>query len=327
MRSPHFLQRPLLVSVSANRWKRDVLALRAWPSAYLLLTPPRDRQYGIPFFAAAADPERWPAGVRTAIGASVLGDLHDTALEAIAEIARRRSGTATLNGPILQSACHRLKGRALADWLIEFASDGSSIVREVPYLFTSGAHRARAIATALTRIVHRPIARLADNGAAVGMISWMLGADLPGLQQVELLEPDARFRLAIDGLWQKCRDGLRYIVAQTGSEQAQYAAGTDLIMFCHCLLRIKPSQRRAVLERAWAALPQAGILLVNEALRDDDTPRPGRQDMVHREELIAILPGRPQLFREQTGWRTAEDLHAVDAAGVGYSGIILSVRE
>jgi hypothetical protein len=97
-------------------------------------------------------------------------------------------------------------------------------------------------------------------------------------------------------------------------------------MFCHCLLRIKPAQRAAVLERAWAALPPGGVLLVNEGLQDDSKPVPVRADMVRRDELVAIMPGRAQLFTEQTGSQVPEDLHTVSAAAIGYSGIIVSVR-
>src|SRR5205814_10010289 len=68
MRPPRILQRPVLISISAKRWRRDVLALRAWPSARLVLNPARDREDGILFFAAAANPQLWSKVRRAAIG-------------------------------------------------------------------------------------------------------------------------------------------------------------------------------------------------------------------------------------------------------------------
>lgn len=98
-------------------------------------------------------------------------------------------------------------------------------------------------------------------------------------------------------------------------------------MMCQCLLHVPRDQRRAVLVRAWQALNPGGVLLVNERLRDVSTPGSERGDLVHRDELMSIMPGAPRVFSRRTDWTKPEDLRQVNAKSLGYSGIVVSARD
>src|SRR5689334_20470446 len=96
---PRVLQRPILISVSASRWKRDMFSLGAWPSAQIVLISSQKGESAIPFLTAVADPSQWPSRRPAALGASILHDLHAAATEAIAEIAARQTGMPVLGRP------------------------------------------------------------------------------------------------------------------------------------------------------------------------------------------------------------------------------------
>jgi SAM-dependent methyltransferase len=264
------------------------------------------------------------------LGNSVRSELHPVAVDAVAEIASRRTEAPVRMRSPLRGDIDRAMSRALADWIVERASDTNPdhlSDKTTSYLLTSGAHRALAIATVLRGLRKSPIRRLVDIGTAVGLIPWLLLSDFPEIRSVELFEPNRRFRTALDGLWQCRAAGQDYSVAHANAEDAGWSTGVDVVMFCHCMLLVAPEQRRAVLQRAWDSLTPGGVLLINERLKDDSTPNPERPDIIHREEMIAIMPGAPKVYARRTGWRQAKDPCRVTARELAYSGVLASVRE
>src|SRR5204863_4040692 len=118
------------------------------------------------------------------------------------------------------------------------------------------------------------------------------------MRSARLIEPEKRYIDPLERLWMTCGDALQYRVERTWAEKAQYReSNTDLAMFCQCLFRIQPHLRAEVLARAWRALRRGGVLLVNEALRDESTPEPKRAGQVLKDDLIDMMPRNVRLFR------------------------------
>jgi phospholipid N-methyltransferase len=261
------------------------------------------------------------------LGRSLAAHLHPVAVEAVCLLIESRSGQRPIGRSIARPASVDANMyRHLADWLLDVNSNGPySLQKQTPYLFTSGAQRAKAIATALQHTAHRTFECVIDVGSGVGMIPWLLHKDFPSIRAVDLVEPMRHFRPALDRLWHdRCRRS-DYTVRQAKAEEVEFTA-TDLIMFSHCLLLIAPEQRSTVLDRAWNALNPGGVLMVNETFRDASTPSPKRPDIVHRDELIDILPGDSRIFTRKTGWRKGQPLDSVTARAVGHTGVIVAVR-
>src|SRR5580692_4200616 len=157
---PRFLRRPIQISVWSNRFLPDALSLPAWPIANLVLQPSDETATTVSFADAAIDGRLWPAGHDAALGASVRNNLHPVTIEAIANIAQRHTGNPPWRRPSLDNEIQKAMSRALAEWLIEVAQNKERFrfrVEQLSYIFASGAHRARAIATALRHVKHRPI--------------------------------------------------------------------------------------------------------------------------------------------------------------------------
>jgi len=325
-----FLRRPIQISVWSNRFLPDALSLPAWPIANLVLQPSDEAAASVSFVDAAIDGRLWPAERDAALGASVRNNLHSVTIEAIANITEHHTGRPPWRRPYLDNKMQKAMSRALADWLIEVARDRERFrfrVEQLSYVFASGAHRARAIATALRHVKHRPIRRMIDTGTAVGMIPWLLQADLPELRQFTLFEPEQKFHAALDLLWAHRDTARSYSIANASAEQADFGGGADLIMFCQCVHLIAPDERRAVLERAWRALNPGGVLLINEIVKDNTSSGPARSNVMPRDEMIAIMPGDHRVFSRKTGWRRPDDLRRTNAKALGSSSVLISVRE
>jgi hypothetical protein len=327
---PSFLRRPIQISVWSNRILPDALGLAAWPVANLVLQPSDETGGTVSFVEAVADTRPWPTGHEAALGASVRNNLHPVTIEAIANIVERRTGRPPWRRPPLADETSRAMSRALADWLIETAQNKERFRFRVPqlsYIFASAAHRARAIATALRHVKHRPILHMTDIGTTVGMIPWLLQADLPEIRHFELFEPEEKFRAGLDLLWAQRDPKAGYSIMHATAEQAEFGAGADLIMCCQCVHLIAPAQRSAIMERAWCALNPGGVLLINEIVKDDTSAGPSVSDVLHRDEMIALMPGNHHVFSRKTGWRKPDDLRRVTAKALGSSSVLISVRE
>jgi predicted O-methyltransferase YrrM len=214
-----------------------------------------------------------------------------------------------------------------ARWLKNITADSAhnALAKQVPYLFTSGAQRARIIATILNHAPHGRIERLVDIGSAVGVIPWLLQHDLPSLHDVTLIEPMRYFHTGLEQLWHKGPFARNYTAIQSKAEEAEYGRA-DLIMLSHCFFLIAPEKRQAALRRAWDALNPGGVLLLNEVFTDASTPNPGRSDIIPRDELFGMVPAVAKIFTRQTGWRTPQRLSSVTARTAGHTGVIFAAK-
>jgi predicted O-methyltransferase YrrM len=315
-------RRPILISAWSNRVVLDAVRAVTWPSEVFVLQPGRPSARS--FVEAAVATVDWPQA-DVVVGASVVDNLHPVTVGAISSIVARRTGR-----PPRASSPPDPMAEELADWLLDVARDPARFplpVKQLSYVFASGAHRARAIARTLSHISSRPIVRVIDVGTAAGMIPWLLRADLPHAAVFDMFEPEKKFHTALDRLWLHRGTTQSYSLSRTAAEQSEFGSGTDLIMMCQCLLHLSPDQRRAVLDLAWRALNPGGVLLVNEKLCDAATPSSERGDLVHRDELLSIMPGAPSVFSRRSDWTKPEDLRRVSASALGYSGVIVSVRD
>ena len=307
----------------SNRVVLDALKVPTWPRETLVLQPGKPSARS--FIEAAVAPEEWPR-TDAVLGASVTGNLHPVTIGAIARLVANRTGRFP-KGAIRAA---EPMSDSLADWLSEVAVDPARYAlpaKRLSYVFASGAHRARAISRTLHHIAHRPIVRVVDNGTAAGVIPWLLRADLPEARQFALFEPEERYCAALHRLWLNRSAQQSYSVSPKRAQDADFASGADLVMVCHCLLLVPPDRRREVLDRARRSLNPGGVLLVNERLRDDSSSPSERQDLVHREELVSIMPGSTRVFSRRSDWTKPEDLRRVSAKSLGYSGIVVSARE
>ncbi|HEY4115656.1 MAG TPA: class I SAM-dependent methyltransferase [Rhizomicrobium sp.] len=317
------LRRPILISAWSNRVVLDAVKAVAWPSEVFVLQPGKPSARS--FVDAAIATADWPQA-DVMLGASVVDNLHAVTVGAISNIVAKRTGNPRRTG---FSAADPM-AEDLADWLLDVARDPARFpipVKQLSYVFASGGHRARAIARTLSHITHRPIARVIDVGTAAGMIPWLLRADLPHAAVFDLFEPEKKFHAALDRLWRHRGPTQSYSLSHTPAEHSEFGTSADLIMLCQCLLHLSPDQRRAVLQRAWHALNPGGVLLVNEKLCDAATPSSERGDLVHRDELLSIMPGAPSVFSRRSDWTKPEDLRRVSASALGYSGIVVSIRD
>lgn len=311
----------------ARQRPRDALRLRIWPRKTFLMQP-SGRPGETSFVRAAANQSLWPPGVEARIGRSVRENLHPIALAAVMEICGRRTQKPLREHVEAEGDWNRKGSGHLAEWLLACASTAAGFPTEqqTSYLFTSGAHRARAIGAMLNAIGKTAVAHMVDVGTGVGLIPWLLCSANAGFGSAELFEPDRKRQPALDRLWAFSRAHQTYAIAPLRAEDVPFSTPADLIMFCQCLFRIDSGERRHVLARAWQALRPGGILLVNEQPKEAGAPRSGGQVLVARNEIVSLLPGTSKLFVARTGWRTAHDPHTIAPRVIGSSGLFVTIR-
>jgi len=319
--------RPILISMSSRRHLLDAIGLRLWPGTRFVLHPSESR-HTIPFVRAVADPRLWPVGAEVHIGRSVLDGFHPVALAAIANICARHTGKPVQLSTQLTEK-DSLDAAHLADWLLTCAAAPSGSFpteKQTSYLFTSGAHRARAIGSMLEAIGKTAVPHMVDIGTGVGLIPWLLCNGSVGSRSVQLFEPDRKRHVTLERLWAFRQPQQTYTVAPLRAENVPFSTPADLIMFCQCLFRIDSAQRRAVLEKAWQSLRPGGALFVNEMPKQAAGSDLLRDSLIPRDDIVSLMPGTPRLFTARTGWRTAQEPRAVSARSIGSSGLFVSIR-
>jgi predicted O-methyltransferase YrrM len=302
----------------------DTLALMAWPACVFVVQPDKRSNLHEAFFPALASGDVRLANGRVALGRSIRTNLHPVAVRTLSRLTGAQNhGPATS----LEESSDCDRSHHFARWLrnVTAGSAYDGLAKQVPYLFTSGAQRARIMATVLNHAPHGKIERLVDIGSAVGIIPWLLQYDLPSLQDIILIEPMRHFYAGLEQLWHNGSGARNFAVIQTRAEDAEYGTA-DLIMLSHCLFLIPAEKRQAALRRAWDALNPGGVLLLNEIFTDASTPNPGRPDIMRRDELFGMMPAVAQIFTRQTGWRTPQKLSAVTARTAGHTGVIFATK-
>ena len=236
-------RRPVLISSWPNRVLLDTAAALTWPAATLVLQPHKESpRHG--FFVALQNGDLGRSARSAVLGRSIEKNLHTVAVEAIAQLVGNGCRKATDE-----------TGQHLARWLVEVANDakGYAIHKETPYLFTSGAQRAKAMAIALQQVTHRRLESLVDIGSAVGLIPWLLTSNFPSLQSATLVEPKVQFRDGRDLLWEHGPGVRKHAFLEVTAEKAAYGPA-DLIMFSHLPLadraRAAAGYHRSCLARA-----------------------------------------------------------------------------
>jgi 2-polyprenyl-3-methyl-5-hydroxy-6-metoxy-1,4-benzoquinol methylase len=313
----------------SSRRLLDAIRLGVWPRKTLVLQP-SGKLGGTPFVRAAADALLWPANVESRIGRSVVGNIHPVALAAVAEICARRTNRPSPEGSASETDRQSKAAAHLADWLLAYASHqakGFPSEKQISYLFTSGGHRARAIGTMLRSIGKTTLAHIVDVGTGVGLIPWLLCTESEESRSVELHEPGKNRRAALDRLWSHCAPTQNYTITHARAETVAFSQPTDLVMFCQCLFHIDQAERRTVLDRAWQALKPGGVLLVNEMPKEAGLYDPTHDLLLRRDEIVALMPGRSQLFLSRTGWRTPHDPSTGSARALGATGLFVSLRD
>jgi phospholipid N-methyltransferase len=316
--------RPVLVSAWPNRVLLDTVAMMAWPACVFVVQPDKRSNFHEAFFPALASGDLRLVNGRVTLGRSLRTNLHPIAVRTLSRLTGSKNHDPA--GRSEESSDSDMSHRC-ARWLKIITADSAynGLAKQVPYLFTSGAQRARIIATILNHAPHGKVERLIDIGSAVGVIPWLLQYDLPSLQDVVLIEPMRRFHAALEQLWQNGPRARNYTAIQTRAEEAEYSTA-DLIMLSHCLFLIPAEKRKATLQRAWDALNPGGVLLLNEIFTDASTANPGRPDIIHRDELFGMMPAVAQIFTRQTGWRTPQKLSSVTARTAGNTGVIFATK-
>ena len=297
--------------------------MMAWPTCVFVVQPDKRSNFHEAFFPALASGDVRVTNSRVALGRSIRANLHPVAVRTLS----RLTGSKNQDPATSLQESRNSDSHHFARWLRNMTADSAynGLAKQVPYLFTSGAQRARIIATILDHSPHRRIERLIDIGSAVGVIPWLLQYDLPSLQDVVLIEPMRRFHAALEQLWQNGLRARNYTAIQTRAEEAEYGTA-DLIMLSHCLFLIPAEKRKATLQRAWDALNPGGVFLLNEIFTDASTPNLGPSDIMHRDELFGMMPAVAQIFTRQTGWRTPQELSAVTARTAGHTGVIFAMK-
>jgi len=298
--------------------------MMAWPACVFVVQPDKRSNFHETFFPALASGDVRLVNGRVTLGRSIRTSLHPIAARTLSRLTGSKNHDTASS---LEEGSDSDMSYHCARWLKNITADSAyeGLAKQIPYLFTSGAQRARIIATILNNAPHGKIKRLVDIGSAVGVIPWLLHYDFPSLQDVVLIEPMRRFRAALEQLWQNGLCAPNYTVIQTRAEEAEYGTA-DLIMLSHCLFLIPAEKRKATLQRAWDALNPGGVLLLNEIFTDASTPNPGRMDIMHRDELFGMMPAIAQIFTRQTGWRTPQELSSVTARTTGHTGVIFATK-
>ncbi len=296
------------------------------------------------FFVALGNSDYWSDVDELRLGRSLDQWLPPVLLQALAAAAEQAAGRPLGRGgdsPGGDGAEDGTVERALAGWLatttaaIHAGGDGLTF-KELEYFIVSGANRAAALIKVIDSVVPgRPLPRVTDVGAGVGLIPLLLAAEPRlGLRTVALVEPSERYVSGGQALWSLAAGpDLGFEYQQSPAESGRLSKGQDLVFFGQCFFRIEHGRRTDVVARVREALAPGGCLIVNEIVRSDPAAPEPEWDQrypacIPAPELVEILSGCGQvaLLRRASRWQEREAPGPLKASEIGADSFFVVIR-